>query len=266
MIVNSATSTVTIEKLRAMFATHGLPETLVSDNGSVFVSVEFQEFLRRNSIKHIRIAPYHPASNGQAERAMQTFKNGMKRSTKDTLETRVSRFLFQYRITPNTTTGISPAELMMGRQLRSHMHLLHPELAEQVSISQQRQQLNHDKRAKDRKFSIRDRIYSKDFPAGLSWLFGTIKEKRGLMLFLIELEDGRIVRQHVDHICHCYEESDLSTEDLEEIELPIDLDSGSIPDTSPTCLTGPAEEQPPLRRSTRLRQPPDRFSPDPNMK
>ena len=67
VIVNSATSTVTIEKLRAMFATHGLPETLVSDNGSVFVSAEFQEFLWRNGIKHIRTAPYHPASNGQAE-------------------------------------------------------------------------------------------------------------------------------------------------------------------------------------------------------
>ena len=84
VIVNSATSTVTIEKLRAMFASHGLPETLVADNGSVFVSVEFHEFLRRNGIKHIRTAPYHPASNGQAKRAVQTFKNGMKRSTKDT--------------------------------------------------------------------------------------------------------------------------------------------------------------------------------------
>ena len=79
--------------------------------------------------------------------------------------------------------------------------------------------------------------------------------KSGLMLFLIELEDGRIVRWHVYHIRHCYEESDLSTEDLEEIELLIDLDSGSILDTSPTCPTGPAEEQPPLRRSTRVCQP-----------
>ena len=76
----------------------------------------------------------------------------------------------------------------------------------------------------------------------MSRLSGTIKEKRDLKLFLIELEDGRIVRRHVDHIPHCYEESDLSTEDLEEIELPIDLDSESIPDTSPTCPTGPAEE------------------------
>ena len=118
-----------------------------------------------------------PPSNGQAERAMQTFKNGMKRSTKDTLETRVSTFLFQYRITPNTTTGVFPAEWMMGRRLRSQMHLLHPELAEQVSSSQPRQQMNHDKRVKDRKFSIGDRVYSKDFRAGLSWLSGTSKEK-----------------------------------------------------------------------------------------
>ena len=126
---------VTIEKLRAMFAVHGLPETLVSDNGTVFTSAEFKEFLQRNNIQHIRTAPYHPASNGQAERAVQTFKNGMKRSSKDTLETRVSRFLFHYRITPNTTTGVSPAELLMGRSLRSHFSMLHTAVEARVASS-----------------------------------------------------------------------------------------------------------------------------------
>ena len=56
-IVPSATSTTTIEKSRAIFATHGLPETIVSDNETVFTSAEFQEFTKRNNIKHIRTAP-----------------------------------------------------------------------------------------------------------------------------------------------------------------------------------------------------------------
>ena len=58
-IVSAATTAATTEKLRGMFATHGLPEILVSDNGAVFTSKEFQEFLTRNGIHHVRSAPYH---------------------------------------------------------------------------------------------------------------------------------------------------------------------------------------------------------------
>ena len=49
-----------------MFATHGIPEIIVSDNGSVFTSKEFQQFVQMNGIKHVTTAPYHPGSlNGQ---------------------------------------------------------------------------------------------------------------------------------------------------------------------------------------------------------
>lgn len=78
-IMKSIKSAATIEKLREMFATHGLPATLVSDNGSNFTSSEFQEFMKRNGIKHIKLAPYHPASNALAERAMQIFKEAMRK-------------------------------------------------------------------------------------------------------------------------------------------------------------------------------------------
>jgi len=62
-----------------MFATHGLPATLVSHNGSNFTSSEFQEFMKKNGIKHIQVASYHPASNGLAERAMPIFKEGYEK-------------------------------------------------------------------------------------------------------------------------------------------------------------------------------------------
>ena len=66
-IVPATTSAHTIQKLRAMFATHGLPELLVSDNGTAFTSAEFEEFLSRNGVRHLTSAPYHPSSNGLAE-------------------------------------------------------------------------------------------------------------------------------------------------------------------------------------------------------
>ena len=71
--MNSATSGVTIDKMRSTFASHGLPEIVVSDNGSNFVSSEFKSFLQKNGIKHITAAPYQTSTNGLVERAVQTF-------------------------------------------------------------------------------------------------------------------------------------------------------------------------------------------------
>ena len=84
--VSSATSLSTIEQFRSLF----------SDNGTVFTSSEFEDFMKRNGIRHVKSAPYHPASNGQAERAVQTFKENMKKQSKDSLNTRIARFLFSY--------------------------------------------------------------------------------------------------------------------------------------------------------------------------
>ena len=92
--MSTSTSEATIEKLRIVFLTHGLPEMVVTDNGGNFVSKEeFEAFLKQNGIRHMKTTPYHPSSNGLAERAVQTFKEGMKKLKDGSLETRVSRFL-----------------------------------------------------------------------------------------------------------------------------------------------------------------------------
>jgi len=82
--VTNPTSAVTIEHLRSIFTTHGMPEMLVSDNGSLFTSVEFDNFTKQNGIWHVKSGPYHPASNSLAERAVQTFKAFMKKETDGT--------------------------------------------------------------------------------------------------------------------------------------------------------------------------------------
>ena len=69
----------TINALRCIFGRYGLPEQVVSDNGPPFQSVEYEDFLKQNGIQRVLVSPYHPASNGQAERFVQTFKNYLKR-------------------------------------------------------------------------------------------------------------------------------------------------------------------------------------------
>ena len=78
-IVNTATASGTIEYLQTLFATHGLPEASVSDNGTQFTSIEFEEFVRKNGIRHVQVSPYHPSSNWMVERAVKTLKEGLKK-------------------------------------------------------------------------------------------------------------------------------------------------------------------------------------------
>ena len=68
---------------------------MVSDNGTCFVSEVFQTFMGRNGIRHIKVAPKHPASNGLAERSVQSVKEGLNKMTTGSLKTKWARFLFK---------------------------------------------------------------------------------------------------------------------------------------------------------------------------
>ena len=98
-----------VAKLRSTLAKHGLPEIIVSNNGAVFTSQEFKISKHRNGTRHVTSAPYHPSSNGLAERAVPTIKQGMNEQVHGTVETKLAWFLLSYRTTPQTTTGETPA-------------------------------------------------------------------------------------------------------------------------------------------------------------
>ena len=146
MEMSATTATHTIVELRKLFAAYELPKQLVSDNGPQFIADEFASFCKLNGVKHIRCAPYHPSSNGQAERFVQTFKRAMRTADQHTPRSqRLSSFLMQYRCTPHSTTNRPPCELFMGRRMRTQLDLLHPSEQERVQDSQARQKLAHDR-------------------------------------------------------------------------------------------------------------------------
>ena len=87
---SSSTSSAAIQLLRSTFARFGIPQTIVSDNGSCFTSSEFEEFLKLNGIAHLLTAPYHPQSNGLAERMVQAFKSGMKKLSEGTVDLKLA--------------------------------------------------------------------------------------------------------------------------------------------------------------------------------
>ena len=210
--MSTSTSEATIEKLRIAFSTHGLPEMVVTDNGSNFVSKELEAFLKQNGIRHIKTAPYYPSSNGLAERAVQTFKEGMKKLKDGSLETRVSRFLSRYRITPQTSTGVSSAELLLGRKPRSRLDLAYPDISRKVPDSQWSRKQRHDLHVKEHTMMKGAQVYARNFSQGPKWVPGILLESNGPIAFEVELEDGRMWRRHQDHVIHRASDPPLPTQ------------------------------------------------------
>ena len=134
--MKTTTADSTINATRNIFARYGLPTQVVRDNGPPFKSAEHEEFLRQNGIQRILVSPYHPSSNGLAERFVQTFKFAMESSADDpasSIQRRIQNFLISYRNTPHATTGSSPAKLFLQRELRTRLSLVTPDIGSRVA-------------------------------------------------------------------------------------------------------------------------------------
>jgi transposase InsO family protein len=145
--MNQTTTARTITVLRHLFATYGLPDQIVSDNGPQFTAEDFAAFMQANGVRHIRCSPYHPSSNGAVERFVRTFKQTMTAGNRDgrTTQHRLENFLLSYRTVPHATTKVAPCTLFLGRSIRTRFDLLKPNLERQVCEKQAAQKLHHDK-------------------------------------------------------------------------------------------------------------------------
>ena len=197
-VTEGSTSEITIEKLRHSFAIHGIPRVLVSDNGTGFTSKEFETFTKRNGIRHVTSAPYHPATNGLAERSVQTFKNAMKKWKNEgsSIETKVERFLFSYRNTPHASTGIAPAELLLKRKPRTCLAMIKPgvnTVAEKTTEKMKSQKRSTRKR----EFTVGMKVMARNYSNGGKWVAGVIEEVTGPVSYKVRIPGG-ILRRHVD--------------------------------------------------------------------
>ena len=111
--LTSTTSANVITVLKSIFARHGIPATLVTDNGPQFISNEMNQFSSTYRFRHVTSSPHYHQSNGQAERAVKTVKALLTKSTDLYLA------LLSYRATPLPWCGLSPAQLLMGRIIRT---------------------------------------------------------------------------------------------------------------------------------------------------
>ena len=141
-----------IVHLKSIFSRHGIPEIFFSDNGPQFSSRQFTDFSLAYGFKHVTSSPKFAQSNGEAERHVQTVKRLLKKAQDPYLA------LLAYRATP-LSNGYSPAQLLMGRRLRTpvpqHPSLLSPELPDRAKLAEK----EREKRMKDtRVFNKRHRV------------------------------------------------------------------------------------------------------------
>ena len=243
-------------------------------NGSAFTSKEFETFLQQNGIQQIRTAPYHPASNGQAERTVKTFKTTLNKmlNKKGTINKKVQRFLMAYCTTAHSATNCTPAELLFGRRLRTTLDIIKPSLSNNMEKNCNNMICRTQNR-RMREFSNGQEVFICNFGNGSRWISGVIVTSSGPLIRLIKLNNGKVVIRHADHIQNRYvQKNDETFQKFEKTEINNKLqplDSTAMPNqsnspqtTEPTEPTqnidnsnSPSEEvsEMPLRQSSRIR-------------
>ena len=122
-VVHSTKATSTISKLECIFATHGIPRIIKSDNGPPFTSHEFHSYTTEIGAKHQKITPLWPQANSEAENFMKPLTKAIcsAYTEKKNWKKEIYTFLLNYRATPHTTTGFPPSELLFNRKIRTKL-------------------------------------------------------------------------------------------------------------------------------------------------
>lgn len=267
ILQKAPTSEATIKLLNEIFATHGYPLVMVSDNASIFTHEVFEKFCRMNGIRQKFIAPGHPATNGLAERNVQTLKDRLKSMSSENLpiNLKVQKILFRYRATP-LANNKSPAELYLNRRIRIKLDAMFPfhERKSQQSIKPRTRILQVGEK-------VRTKFFANNKPV---WKFGIITQKFGHLHYLVKLDEGREVKRHINQLQKscieerkplCNESTPNSSSFQNEGYNPdyyevINPHSTPYQSNSTDQQMGAHDQQqvslPPARRSSRVRRPP----------
>ncbi|XP_049865697.1 uncharacterized protein K02A2.6-like isoform X1 [Pectinophora gossypiella] len=209
--MGNMTATKTIDILETLFSRYGYPVHLVTDNQTTFAGLEFATYCEKNNIKHTFTPPYHPATNGAAERFVETFKTTVTKikETGTAVGTAIQLFLFDYRSTPQRTTGISPARLMLGRELRNRFSILRPPPLVDSLIDKQTQK---GEGRRDGYFIVGQKVMVRDYRKGCKpWILGIIiAESVPGLTYKVDVL-GMTWKRHVNQMLSCNESIEEST-------------------------------------------------------
>lgn len=205
--LNSTTAQTVMTVMKSIFATHGIPEELVSDGGPPFSSFSLQKFFQEWNIVHRITSPHFSRANGQIERAVQTIKKSLRKAEEEGKD--IYTVLLDHRIQPANDLP-SPAELLMGRRLRSYLPSHPKQLKPKFPIKLARDSLKKRQDAQ-KKYANRSAIKLAELPLKAKvWFRHDNKSpwKQGIIIqkgpeprsYLIKMEDGKVYRRNRFHI------------------------------------------------------------------
>ena len=191
--LKTATTYTTTQCLLSIFSRFGIPEYMVSDNGSPFSSKEMSEFCRKYGVKQKFSPPFHPCSNGEAEINVKTFKRAMKCYQGADISEGLQLFLMQYRNTPHCTTGKSPSEMLLGRTSRTIASQCNPCRETRVS---------HTSNFVSNKllFHPGNAVWVRGYANQPKWLQGSVLRKEGGVTYRVKLDNGKVAHRHLSQI------------------------------------------------------------------
>ena len=200
--MRSTNADATTSAMRNIFSRYGIPDQVVSDRGPPFQSADYEDFLRKNAAQRVLVSPYHQSSNGQVERFIQTFKRFLETSrTQPNLLSKIPNFLLTYRSTPHATTGTSPAKLFLGREVRTRLSIMKPDIASRVAVKQSEMKHHHDHHSKLREFKVGDSVLARDYRSRDKWQPATVVRKTAPYSYLVQLKDDNLTwHRHADQL------------------------------------------------------------------
>ncbi|XP_049283943.1 uncharacterized protein K02A2.6-like isoform X1 [Anopheles funestus] len=268
-LLNLSRASDIIENLENFFACFGLPQEIVTDNGPPFNSVAFENFLNVRGIKVSKSPPYHPQSNGLAERAVRTVKEVIKKFMIDekvkhlSLTRKINRFLTNYRNTPCTVTKVTPASRIFSYVPTTIMNSMKPKTgATPLKKSSMKKQFskpnvfNTSYMTKTVEFKEGEKaLYRNHFKELFRWIPVTIYKKLSILRYLVNI-NGNIRMVHVNQLKKNsnYEPITLAQPQTTKYEEEKELSDKVKLEPKPSRKRARSESSsPPIRRSERLK-------------
>ncbi|UYV66679.1 K02A2.6-like, partial [Cordylochernes scorpioides] len=219
MIIEDISSKTIIKKLMEIFARHGYPHEVVTDNGLQFVSTSMEKFLKECGIRHIKASPYYLKSNGKIERFHRFLKKQFNSSSEEGKDWKedLSRILMSYRTTPNRSTGKTPAFLLFSREIKTKLSSLVNDAEEDESnikefnmVYKEKMKTYNDiiRKASPHNFEIGNLVYVANPNNGkLDSNFRSehhvILENPSINSFkLVNTKNGKIIHRNAKHLKH----------------------------------------------------------------
>ncbi|KAF0712303.1 Uncharacterized protein FWK35_00035850, partial [Aphis craccivora] len=201
--VNSLNTTTVLKHLTEVFSRFGLPKSITSDGAKCFSNDVFHSFLKMYGIMHLVGAPYHPQSNGAAESAVKIIKNFIKKiiksPVKSDLDIELSKFLFQYRNTPHTTTKETPTKILLGKSVRFIFDLLKPQ-TDDIVLGKQITQIQNSGR-RDAIFDLNEKVLIRDYRSPSSkWKTAIVTKILGTRNYHVTTDENHVWKRHVDQM------------------------------------------------------------------